>query len=117
MVNPQGIATDGTDIWIVDAASDTVSRFAGAAQFTSGVAPSTDSFRIQPDNQDPSGLATDGQKLWITDDMARSRCSSMRQRASMWAAGALIQPTPVLPVSPMIRRAKATIFGLSIGRI
>ncbi len=70
VVNPQGIATDGTDIWIVDAASDTVSRFAGAAQFTSGVAPSTDSFRIQPDNQDPSGLATDGQKLWITDDMA-----------------------------------------------
>ncbi|MCU0709665.1 MAG: hypothetical protein MUF23_15350 [Pirellula sp.] len=32
--NPQDIATDGTDIWIVDAGSDTLVRFANAASVT-----------------------------------------------------------------------------------
>ena len=34
---PEGIATDGVDMWIVDDASDSVAFYAGAALFTSGV--------------------------------------------------------------------------------
>ena len=34
--SPNGIATDGTDIWIVDGAGPVVKRYSGAASRTSG---------------------------------------------------------------------------------
>ena len=66
---PEGIATDGTDIWIVDADLLSVLRYAEAAsmEFES---PQASSFTLQVDNNSPTGLATDGSTLWVTDDVA-----------------------------------------------
>ena len=65
---PEGITTDGVDIWIVDDAIDSVSFYAGAALFTSGAVAASGGFSLHADNQNPSGLATDGSRVWVTDD-------------------------------------------------
>ena len=70
LIEPQGIATDGTDIWIVDAALGQVLRFADAATWTAGLAGATDWFDVAQENTSPSGLATDGSTIWVSDDVA-----------------------------------------------
>lgn len=69
LVRPEGIATDGTDLWIVDAGSGIVRHYAGAAARTSGSIAATDSFPLDPANSSPSDLATDGTTIWVTDDI------------------------------------------------
>jgi RHS repeat-associated protein len=69
---PQDIATDGTDIWIVDDAKDRVYRYDDAASLTSGSRSPTSSFALAAANGDPSGIVTDGNYLWVTDDHAHS---------------------------------------------
>jgi len=66
---PSGIATDGTDIWIVDAASDKVLLYVGAASKLSGVASASASFNLNSANANPSDIVTNGNKLWVTDDV------------------------------------------------
>ena len=68
LTDPQGIATDGTDIWIVDAAAGSVLQYAGAAALTAGIALVGASFALHPNNTSPTGLATDGSTLWVADD-------------------------------------------------
>lgn len=65
--SPQGMATDGTDIWIVDSSTDRISRFAGAASRRTGSVTRTDSFALSPLNRDPTDLVTDGSSLWVVD--------------------------------------------------
>ncbi|HEV3082404.1 MAG TPA: PKD domain-containing protein, partial [Gemmataceae bacterium] len=67
---PQDIATDGSDVWIVDKGSRTVYRFAGGAGYVTGQRRYTSSFALDPANQSPSGMVTDGSTIWITDDNA-----------------------------------------------
>ena len=67
--NPQDIATDGRDLWIVDAASGQVLRYVGAAALTAGSALPSSAFSLDAANASPSGLVTDGQRLWVTDDV------------------------------------------------
>ena len=69
---PEGIATDGTDIWIVDAELDQVLRYAGAASQRSGALSPTDSFAlaVQSGNTSATGITTNGQSLWVVDDLA-----------------------------------------------
>ncbi len=43
---PEGIATDGTDVWIVDSKSDKVFRYAGAASRLSGSQNAASSFSL-----------------------------------------------------------------------
>lgn len=68
--DPQGLATDGSDVWIVDAETDTIAHYAGAATLTAGVALASGSFALSAENQHPSGLTTDGSRLWVSDDIA-----------------------------------------------
>ncbi|MCA9187968.1 MAG: hypothetical protein KDA99_20210 [Planctomycetales bacterium] len=72
-----GIATDGTDIWIVDRLKKHVMRFANAADDPStpgfdpvltGTLTMTDSFDVGSVNGAPQGLATDGSSLWMVVD-------------------------------------------------
>jgi hypothetical protein len=65
---PEGIASNGTDIWIVDRGSDRVYRYAGGANRTSGSASPTSSFALASGNRDAKGIETDGTHLWIVDD-------------------------------------------------
>jgi RHS repeat-associated protein len=68
--NPEDIATDGTDIWILDRADDRIYRYAGAASRRGGQQPPTDSLQLHQDNRDGYGLATDGDRFWVVDKNA-----------------------------------------------
>jgi hypothetical protein len=67
---PTGIATDGTDVWIVDDDSDSVLRYAGAATRTSGTISSTSSFDLASENAHPSDIVAVDGKFWVSDDSA-----------------------------------------------
>lgn len=70
--NPQGIATDGRDVWIVDAETLTVKRYAELARQVDffGIGIPTSSFDLHEDNVSPSDITTDGAVLWVVDDVA-----------------------------------------------
>ncbi len=68
--SPEGIATDGTDIWIVDAQADSVLHYGGAASLRSVLANPSGNFPLHALNTRPTGIATDGGTLWVTDDVA-----------------------------------------------
>ncbi len=65
---PEGIATDGSGIWIVDSAADAVLYYAGAAARRSGALSPASSFKLHAENTSPSDLVTDGQRIWVTDE-------------------------------------------------
>jgi sugar lactone lactonase YvrE len=65
-----GIATNGTDIWLVDAASASVYKYAGAASRLSGSQKSASSFHLvigPAGNGHPQGIVTDGSSFWVVD--------------------------------------------------
>jgi hypothetical protein len=64
----QGIATNGTDVWIVDAKSDKVFRYAGAASRLSGSQNAASSFNLNSGNRKPSDIVTDGTHLWVLNN-------------------------------------------------
>lgn len=70
VVTPEGIATDGNDIWIVDRILDKVFRYAGAALLTSGSANATDSFALETAkwNVNSRGISTDGTYIWVVNN-------------------------------------------------
>ncbi len=70
LTQPEGIATDGTDIWIVDAADDTVRTYAAAAALDRGTLSAGAAFALDSQNTSAAGLATDGTNLWVVDDLA-----------------------------------------------
>lgn len=69
---PEGIATNGSDVWIVDNRSDKVYRYAGAAQLLSGSQTASSSFNLASGNATPKDLVTDGQFFWVVDDTKTS---------------------------------------------
>jgi hypothetical protein len=69
----EGIATNGTDVWIVDARGDRVYRYAGAASRTSGSQFAISSFRLDNGNSSPKDIVTDGQHLWVVNDSSTDR--------------------------------------------
>ncbi len=72
LATPEGIATDGTDIWIVDSRSDKVFRYAGAASRLSGSQAAVSSFSLSSSNANAKDAVTDGYSLWIVDDTAKT---------------------------------------------
>ncbi|HUG89745.1 MAG TPA: FG-GAP-like repeat-containing protein, partial [Planctomycetaceae bacterium] len=70
---PEGIASDGTDIWIVDRGTDRVYRFAGAAGRTSGTVSPTSNFRLNSGNKEARGIETDGTYFWIVNDASTDK--------------------------------------------
>jgi hypothetical protein len=69
----EGIATNGTDVWIVDARGDRVYRYAGAASRTSGSQFAASSFRLDNSNTSPKDIVTDGTHLWVVNDSSTDR--------------------------------------------
>jgi sugar lactone lactonase YvrE len=68
-----GIATNGTDIWLVDSSSDKVYRYAGAASRLSGSQNAASSFSLaggHNGNGNPQDLVTDGTSFWVVDGTA-----------------------------------------------
>jgi len=67
---PQGIATNGNDVWIVDSKSDKVFKYAGAATRLFGSQNAASSFSLNKGNTSPTDIVTDGASLWVTNDAA-----------------------------------------------
>jgi hypothetical protein len=65
-----GIATNGTDIWLVDNYRDKVYRFPGAAGRLSGPQNASGGFSLDRANADPQDIATDGTAFWVVDGTA-----------------------------------------------
>jgi hypothetical protein len=63
----EGIATNGTDVWIVDAYSDKVYKYAGGAARLSGTWTAT-SFSLNSANRSPKDIVTNGVNLWVVND-------------------------------------------------
>jgi hypothetical protein len=70
---PEGIATNGTDIWIVDGKSDKVYRFSGAASRLSGSQNATGSFNLNSGNSNPKDIVTDGASFWVVNDSSTDK--------------------------------------------
>lgn len=64
----EGIATDGTGVWIVDSKSDKVFLYSGAANRTSGSQAAASNFALNSSNKNPRGIVTDGSHIWIVDN-------------------------------------------------
>ena len=56
----EGIATNGTDVWIVDAKQDKVFRYTSAAGLRSGSQNAASSFSLNSSNANPKDIVTDG---------------------------------------------------------
>lgn len=66
-----GIATDGTDVWILDHKLDTVFHYAGAAASLTGDIEATDSFALHTNNKNGRGITTDGANIWVVNNTSK----------------------------------------------
>jgi hypothetical protein len=64
----EGVATNGTDVWIVDAKQDKVFRYTNAAGLRSGSQNAASSFNLNGSNSSPKDIVTDGANLWVVND-------------------------------------------------
>ncbi len=64
----EGIATDSTDIWILDGKNDQVLHFANAAALTAGTASPNQVYDLAAANSSAKGITTDGTYIWVVDD-------------------------------------------------
>ena len=69
----EGIASNGTDVWIVDARQDRVYRYTGAAGRFSGSQNATSSFALNSGNKNPKDIVTDGTHLWVVNDSSTDK--------------------------------------------
>jgi hypothetical protein len=96
---PEGIATDGTDVWIVDSKSDKVYRYAGAASRLSGTQNAAGSFSLNNGNTSPKDIVTNGSSLWVVNDAATDKVFKYSigggLQGSWTISGAGSQPTGI----------------------
>ncbi len=68
-----GIATNGTDIWLVDSSADKVYKYTGGASRLSGSQNAASSFILvsgKSGNSNPQDIVTDGTSFWVVDGTA-----------------------------------------------
>jgi hypothetical protein len=65
-----GIATNGTDIWLVDSYAAKVYKYAGAASRLSGSQNASSNFRLKNSDYNPQDIVTDGTSFWVVDGSA-----------------------------------------------
>jgi hypothetical protein len=70
---PQGIATNGTDVWIVDGKSDKVFKYTGAAMRLSGSQNANSNFALNSGNRSPTDIVTDGSHFWVTNNSSQDK--------------------------------------------
>ena len=71
--NITGIATNGSDLWLVDAYTDKVYKFTGAASRLSGSQNAASSFNLaggRNGDPNPQDIVTDGTSFWVVDGTA-----------------------------------------------
>ncbi len=79
----EGIATNGTDVWIVDAKQDKVYRYTGAASRLSGSQNAASSFALNSDNKDPKDIVVGGTSLWVVNNSTTDKVFKYSQAGSL----------------------------------
>ncbi|QDU59615.1 tRNA3(Ser)-specific nuclease WapA precursor [Planctomycetes bacterium Pan216] len=69
-VDISGIATDETNLWLLDAGRGRVDYFEERAATINGSHTADGGFLLDAANASPSGITTDGSTIWISDDVA-----------------------------------------------
>jgi sugar lactone lactonase YvrE len=69
----EGVATNGTDVWIVDAKQDKVFKYTGAASRLTGSQNAASSFNLNSANSSPKDIVTDGVSLWVVNDSSTDK--------------------------------------------
>jgi len=69
----EGLATNGSDVWIVDNSSNKVFRYTSAAGRLSGSQTAVSSFSLNTSNTNPKGIVTDGTYLWVVNDSSSDK--------------------------------------------
>lgn len=69
----EGLATNGTDVWIVDNRTDRVYRYSNAAGRLSGSQTAASNFALNSGNTNPKGIVTDGTHLWVVNASSTDR--------------------------------------------
>ncbi len=69
----EGITTNGSDIWIIDAQQDKVFRYTGAASRLSGTQNAASSFNLNSSDTGPKDIVTDGTYLWVVNDSSTDK--------------------------------------------
>ena len=69
----EGIATNGTDVWLVDRTADKVYRYTNAASLTGGGQNAFSSFSLNSGNTNPKDIVTDGNYLWVVEDSSTDK--------------------------------------------
>ena len=59
--DPEGVATDGSSIWVVDGDDKTVYEYTTAGSLLG-------TFALDDDNHDPAGITTNGTHIWVVND-------------------------------------------------
>lgn len=93
----EGIATNGTDVWIVDAKSDKVFKYTGAATRTSGTQYAASSFNLNSGNTSPKDIVTDGVYLWVVNDSTTDKVFKYTVAGSLVISWTITTPGATSP--------------------
>jgi outer membrane protein assembly factor BamB len=63
-----GVASDGTNIWLLDATTSKIFYYAGAASRLSGSQIAASSFKLNRSDSGPANIVTDGNSMWVVDN-------------------------------------------------
>ena len=94
----EDITVYGNDVWIVDAYSDKVYKYANAATRTSGSQNATSSFTLNSANTNPKGMVTDGTYLWVVNDSTTDyvfKYTMAGQLVGSWKCSGTFTPTGI----------------------
>lgn len=100
---PEGIATNGTDVWIVDSKSDKVYKYAGAASRISGSQNAASNFSLNSANADPKDIVTNGTSLWVVNDSSTDKVFKYSVAGSLlgsWTIGSANSKPTGLTIDP-----------------
>jgi hypothetical protein len=99
----EGLATNGTDVWIVDSRSDKVFRYSNAAGRLSGSQTASSSFSLNSGNSNPKGIVTDGVNLWVVNDASTDKVFKYTLTGSLvgsWTMDSANQTPTGLTIDP-----------------
>jgi hypothetical protein len=73
LTSPQGVTTNGTDIWIVDSSTDRVYKYTGAAARLSGSQSASSNFKLNSQNGNATDLVTSGTHIWVVNSASADK--------------------------------------------
>jgi archaellum component FlaF (FlaF/FlaG flagellin family) len=104
----EGIATNGTDVWIVDAKSDKVYKYAGAASRLSLSQNAASSFSLNSGNTSPKDITTDGVHLWVVNDSTTDKVFKYTLSGTLVSSWTITTPGETSPTGITIDPANVS---------